>query len=104
MGIAEASARQSTTRDGTSGERRIAECTSRLWHAGGPAARHRASDHTAAEMTWMLDRNTVRTALDRLRREKLERKPRLTLKSTHCRAARAAGSDCAIDLKPSPAS
>ena len=50
----------------------VADHTPHIWDGDGLQVLTELSDGTTAELTWMLDRNKVRTALDRLRRGQLD--------------------------------
>jgi hypothetical protein len=50
------------------------EHTPRIWDGDGLQLLTELSDGTTAELTWMLDENKVRSALDRLRRGQLDGK------------------------------
>jgi hypothetical protein len=52
----------------------VAERIPHIWDGDGLQLLTQLSDGTTAELTWMLDRNRVRTALDRLRRGELDSK------------------------------
>jgi hypothetical protein len=52
----------------------VAERTPHIWDGDGLKLLTELSDSTTAELTWMLDRNKVRTVLNRLRRGKLDGK------------------------------
>jgi hypothetical protein len=52
----------------------VAERTLHIWDGDGLQLLTELSDGTTAELTWMLDRNRVRTALDRLRCGELDAK------------------------------
>jgi hypothetical protein len=52
----------------------VAERIPHIWDGDGLDLLTQLSDGTTAELTWMLDHNKVRTALDRLRRGELDAK------------------------------
>jgi hypothetical protein len=44
----------------------VSEPTPRIWDGGGLQLLTEFSEHTTAELTWMLDRKKIKTALDQL--------------------------------------
>jgi hypothetical protein len=53
----------------------VGERTPHIWDGDGLQLLNELAEGTTAELTWMLDRNKVRTVLDRLSREELDDKP-----------------------------